>query len=47
MLLFSDVRSYNGKTDIQRLHIQLLDEEGIQVDLNRMDFSFLLEIEYI
>lgn len=45
--LFSDVRSYNGKTDIQRLHIQLLDEEGRQVDLNRMDFSFLLEIEYI
>ena len=45
--LFSDVRSYNGKTDIQRLHIQLLDEEGRQVDLNHMDFSFLLEIEYI
>lgn len=44
--LFSDVRVYHGKTDIQRLHIQLLDEEGKPVDLNRMDFSFLLEIEY-
>jgi hypothetical protein len=45
--LFSDVREYNGKTDIQRMQIQILDEEGKQVDLNGMDFSILLEIQYI
>ena len=44
--LLSDKRIYNGKTDIQRLHIQLLDDFGRVVDLNGMDFSFVLEIEY-
>jgi hypothetical protein len=45
--LLSDRRTYGGKTDIQKLHIQLLDETGNLVDLNRMDFSFTLEIEYL
>lgn len=45
--LLSDKRTYKGKTDIQRLHIQLLDEIGNPVDLNQLDFSFALEIEYI
>ena len=45
--LLSNRRTYSGKTDIQRLHIQLLDECGIQVDMNQMDFSFALEIEYV
>ena len=45
--LLSNRRKYTGKTDIQRLHIQLLDECGNQVDLNQMDFSFALEIEYV
>ena len=45
--LLSDKRTYNGKTDIQRLHVQLLDETGNLVDLNKTDFSFALEIEYL
>ena len=45
--LLSNRRTYSSRTDIQRLHIQLLDECGDQVDLNQMDFSFALEIEYV
>ena len=43
--LLSDQRYYSGKTDIQKLQIQLVDEWGIVVDLNQLDFSFCLEIE--
>jgi hypothetical protein len=45
-LLLSDVRTYSGKTDLQKLHIELVDEWGKLVDLNKMDFSFCLEIQY-
>lgn len=45
-LLLSDQRYYSGKTDIQKLQIQLIDDWGNIVDLNQMDFSFCLEIEY-
>ena len=45
--LLTNRRTYTGKTNIQRLHIKLLDECGNQVDLNQMDFSFALEIEYV
>ena len=44
--LLTDIRTYSGKTDIQRLHIKLIDEWGNTVDLNKMDFSFSLEIRY-
>ena len=44
-LLLSDQRYYAGKTDIQKLQIQLVDEWGRIVDLNQLDFSFCLEIE--
>jgi hypothetical protein len=43
--LLSDQRYYSGKTDIQKLQIQLVDEWGLIVDLNQLDFSFCLEIE--
>jgi hypothetical protein len=43
--LLSDQRYYSGKTDIQKLQIQLVDEGGRIVDLNQLDFSFCLEIE--
>lgn len=36
------VRTYNGKTDINRLHIKLMDQYGRPVDLNGMDFSLTL-----
>lgn len=45
--LLSDKRTYEGKNDIQKLRIQILDEFGVVVDLNKMDFSFVLEIVYM
>ena len=44
--MVSETRTYQGKTDIQRLRIKLLDDFGKVIDLNHMDFSFVLEIEY-
>ena len=40
-------RAYFGPVDIQRLHVQLLDEYGRVVNLNNMDFSFCLTFETI
>lgn len=44
--LLTDRRCYNGKIDLQRLKIQLVNEIGLPIDLNGLDFSFTLEIEY-
>lgn len=44
--LLTDKRSYNGKVDLHRLKIQLVNEIGNPVDLNGLDFSFTLEIDY-
>ena len=45
-LLVSDTRTYSGgKTDIQQLNIQLVDETGEVVDLNGDDLSFCLRLE--
>lgn len=44
--LLSETRIYSVKTALQNLRIQLLDEFGHVVDLNQMDFSFVLEIMY-
>ena len=38
-------REYNGKIDINRLQIKLLDEYGRIVDLDNMDFSLTIKIE--
>lgn len=45
--LLTDTRTYEGKSDIQKLRIQILDEFGVVVDLNQMDFAFALEIVYV
>jgi hypothetical protein len=45
-LLITDIRSYNGKANLQKLKIQLVNEYGIPIHLNGLDFSFCLEIEY-
>ena len=45
-LLLSDKREYNGKINLQKLKVQLINEFGYPVDLNGMDFSFALSIEY-
>jgi len=44
--LQSDRRTYSGKTNLQRLKIQLVNEYGSPIDLNGSDFSFCIEIEY-
>jgi len=36
-------REYFGPVNIDRLHIQLIDEYGKTIDLNNMDFSFALQ----
>jgi len=40
----SDLRTYNGKIDIQKLNVQLIDENGNTVNMNGCDFSFCLEL---
>lgn len=45
-LLKSDKRGYNGKVNLQKLKIQLVNEYGNPINLNGLDFSFCLEIEY-
>jgi hypothetical protein len=44
--LLSDRRSYTGKIDIQKLKVQLVNEYGIPINLNGLDFSFCLEVEH-
>ena len=44
--LLSDVRSYTGKVDIQKLNVQLVNENGTPMNLNGADFSFCLQIEH-
>ena len=44
--LISDKRSYGSKMNIYKLKIQLVDEWGVPLDLNKLDFSLVLEIEY-
>jgi hypothetical protein len=45
-LLLTDKRSFTGKTDLQRLRIQLIHDNGNIVSLNGLDFSFCLEVEH-
>jgi len=44
--LLTDVRSYNGMIDIQKLNVQLVSDKGVVLDLNGADFSFCLQIDY-
>ena len=45
-ILLSDARSYTGKTDLQKLNIQLVNEWGNPVNLNGLDFSFTIAVEH-
>jgi hypothetical protein len=45
-LLVSDIRSYTGKIDFLKMNVQLLDENGNNVALNGLDYSFCLEVEH-
>ena len=42
--LVSDVRSYSGTVDLQRLNVKLLDEND-PLSLNGADYSFCLKVE--
>ena len=42
--MLSDTRSYTGKVDIQKLNVQLVNENGIAMDLNGADFSVCLRV---
>jgi hypothetical protein len=45
-LLLSEIRKYSGKVNLQKLKIQMVNEYGATVNMNGMDFSFCLEIDY-
>lgn len=45
-LIISDDRSYTGKIDLLKLNVQLIDENGMPVMLNGLDFSFCLKVEH-
>ena len=40
-------RQYFGPVNIDKLHITLIDEYGITMDLNYNDFSFALEFDVL
>lgn len=44
--LMSDKRTYNGKIDIQKINYKLINDLGEPINLNDVDFSFGMEIEY-
>ena len=44
--LVSDIRSYTGKVDIQKLNVQIANENGVIMNLNGADFSFCLRLEH-
>lgn len=44
-LLVSDTRTYGNKVNLQRLNVQLVNEMGVPMNLNGLDFSFCLEME--
>jgi hypothetical protein len=45
--LLTGPRQYFGPVDIQKLHIQLIDEFGRFIDLNNMDYSFCLTLQSV
>lgn len=45
-LIESDFRQYNGTIDIQKMSVQIVNEYGKPINLNGLDFSFLLELTY-
>ena len=45
--LITTPRQYFGPVDIQKLHIQILDEYGRVLNINNMDYSFCLTFQTI
>jgi hypothetical protein len=42
--IVSDNRVYTGPVNLQRMNVQLVNERGVPMDLNGLDFSFCLEL---
>ena len=42
--IVSDTRVYTGPTNLQRMNVLLVNERGVPMDLNGLDFSFCLEL---
>jgi len=38
-------RKYHGPVDLKKIHITIIDEFGRKINLNNMDFSFVLEVD--
>lgn len=45
--MVNKTRNFFGPVDIQKLHIQLLDEYGRNINMNNMDYSFCLDFTCI
>ena len=45
--MLSDHRTYSGKVNLERMNIQLVNECGIPMNLNGMDFTFCLELQHV
>ena len=41
------IRKYFGPVNIDKLHIQLIDEYGMEIDMNYNDYSFALEFDIL
>lgn len=44
--IISDTRVYTGPINLQRMNVQLVNEQGLIMNLNNMDFSFCLELTH-
>jgi len=44
--LTTDVRHYTGAIDLLKLNVQLLNDNGIPMQLNGLDFSFLIRVRH-
>ena len=45
--LLNKKREYNGPIDLSRFYIKIMDAYGQIIDLNKMDFSFSIELEIL
>ena len=45
--IVSEPRKYFGPVDIQKLHIQLLDEHGRILHMNNSNFSFCINLKML
>ncbi len=44
--LTSDKRTYSGIVNLERMNVQFINERGVPMDFNGLDFSFCMELEH-